>query len=33
LSILKSVIESNNYYRSLYEPEPRELEQNIKFKE
>jgi UDPglucose 6-dehydrogenase len=33
LSILKTVIESNNYFRSLYEPEPRELEQNIKFKE
>ena len=33
LSILKTVIESNNYFRSLYEPELRELEQNIKFKE
>jgi UDP-glucose 6-dehydrogenase len=33
LSILKTVIESNNYFRSLYEPESRELEQNIKFKE
>jgi len=33
LSILKTVIESNNYFRSLYEPETRELEQNIKFKE
>ncbi len=33
LSILKTVIESNTYFRSLYEPELRELEQNIKFKE
>ena len=33
LSILKTVIESNNYFRSLYQPELRELEQNIKFKE
>lgn len=33
LSILKSVIDSNNYYRSLYTPETREIEQNIKFKE
>ena len=31
LSILKTVIESNNYFRSLYKPESRELEQNIKF--
>lgn len=33
LSILKTVVESNNNYRSLYNPETREIEQNIKFKE
>ncbi len=33
LSILKTVIESNNYYRGLYEPDAREIQQNIKFKE
>lgn len=31
LTILKTVIESNNHLRNLYEPDARELQQNIKF--
>jgi UDPglucose 6-dehydrogenase len=33
MSILNSAIEKNNLYRSLYEPDARELSQNIKFGE
>ena len=33
LSILNTVIESNNHYRRLYEQDAREIQQNIKFKD